>query len=158
VTQLAWRQVEASGADLFASAANAVEKVWRSGLDIASHAMWRLGCGEQPGIPLGAWGPFWDVAADPHGAGFILFKPNTDQAPAPAPMGAPGHVGWRELHAGDGPSAFDFYSGLFGWTKDEAMDMGTMGIYQTFKTAGEQGGGMMTKMPQSPRPFLALLL
>ena len=68
-------------------------------------------------------------------------------------MGAPGHVGWRELHAGDGPSAFDFYSGLFGWTKEEAMDMGAMGIYQTFKTAGEQGGGMMTKMPQSPRPF-----
>jgi hypothetical protein len=33
------------------------------------------------------------------------------------------------------------------------MDMGAMGIYQTFKTAGEQGGGMMTKMPQSPRPF-----
>jgi predicted enzyme related to lactoylglutathione lyase len=31
--------------------------------------------------------------------------------------------------------------------------MGAMGIYQTFKTAGEQGGGMMTKMPQSPRPF-----
>ena len=68
-------------------------------------------------------------------------------------MGAPGHVGWRELHAGDGPSAFDFYSGLFGWTKGEAMDRGAMGIYQTFKTAGEQGGGMMTKMPQSPSPF-----
>jgi predicted enzyme related to lactoylglutathione lyase len=33
------------------------------------------------------------------------------------------------------------------------MDMDAMGIYQTFKTAGEQGGGMMTKMPQSPRPF-----
>ena len=104
-------------------------------------------CTDIPGVGRFA------VAADPHGAGFILFKPNTDQAPAPAPMGALGHVGWRELHAGDGPSAFDFYSGLFGWTKDEAMDMGAMGIYQTFKTAGEQGGGMMTKMPQSPRPF-----
>jgi predicted enzyme related to lactoylglutathione lyase len=104
-------------------------------------------CADIPGVGRFA------VAADPHGAGFILFKPNTDQAPAPAPMGAPGHVGWRELHAGDGPSAFDFYSGLFGWTKEEAIDMGAMGIYQTFKTAGEQGGGIMTKMPQSPRPF-----
>jgi uncharacterized protein len=93
------------------------------------------------------------VAADLHGASFILFKSNTDQTPTPAPMGALGHVGWRELHAGDGASAFAFYSGLFGWTKDQAMDMGAMGIYQTFKTAGEQGGGIMTKMPQEPRPF-----
>ena len=92
------------------------------------------------------------VAADPHGAGFILFKPNTDQAPTPAAPGTPGQVGWRELHAGDGPAAFTFYSGLFGWTKDQAMDMGAMGIYQTFKTAGEQGGGMMTKMAQTPQP------
>jgi uncharacterized protein len=53
-------------------------------------------CTDIPGVGRFA------VAADPHGAGFILFKPNTDQAPAPAPMGAPGHVGWRELHAGTG--------------------------------------------------------
>jgi predicted enzyme related to lactoylglutathione lyase len=78
------------------------------------------------------------VAADPHGVGFLLFKGNTDQAPTPAPPGTPGHIGWRELHAGDGVSAFAFYSGLFGWTKDQAMDMGTMGVYQTFKTAGER--------------------
>ena len=92
------------------------------------------------------------VAGDPHGAGFMLFKGSTDQAPAPAPMGTPGHIGWRELHAGDGAGAFEFYSGLFGWTKDQAMDMGAMGIYQTFKTAGEQGGGMMTKSAEMPRP------
>jgi uncharacterized protein len=92
------------------------------------------------------------VAGDPHGAGFILFKPNADQAPAQPPMGAPGQIGWRELHAGDGPSAFSFYSGLFGWTKDQAMDMGAMGVYQTFKTVGEQGGGMMTKTAEMPRP------
>src|SRR5260370_33231634 len=67
------------------------------------------------------------VSGDPHGAGFRLFKGDSDQAPAPAPAGTPGHVGWRELHAGDGQSAFAFYSGLFGWTKAEAMDMGAMG-------------------------------
>jgi uncharacterized protein len=93
------------------------------------------------------------VAADPQGAGFILFKPNTDQAPTPAPMGTPGHVGWRELHAGDPARAFEFYSKLFGWTRGEALDMGAMGIYQTFKTAGDQGGGMMTKSAEMPRPF-----
>ena len=37
----------------------------------------------------------------------------------------------------DGPSAFAFYSGLFGWTKAEAMDMGPMGIYQIFAIDGE---------------------
>jgi uncharacterized protein len=93
------------------------------------------------------------VAADPHGAGFYLFKPNTTEQPTQPPAGAPGQVGWRELHAGDGAAAFAFYSGLFGWTKDQTMDMGAMGVYQTFKTAGEQGGGMMTKMPEVPRPF-----
>jgi uncharacterized protein len=93
------------------------------------------------------------VAADPHGAVFVLFKGNSDQAPEPAAPGTPGHIGWHELHAGDGPSAFAFYSGLFGWTKAEAMDMGAMGVYQTFATGGAPVGGMMTKMPQTPAPF-----
>jgi predicted enzyme related to lactoylglutathione lyase len=57
------------------------------------------------------------------------------------------------LHAGDGPSAFAFYSGLFGWTKAEAMDMGPMSGYQIFATGGAPCGGMMTKMPQTPAPF-----
>ena len=67
--------------------------------------------------------------------------------------GTPGHVGWHELHAGDGESAFAFYSGLFGWAKGEAMDMGTMGVYQIFATGGAPCGGMMTKTPQTPAPF-----
>ena len=94
------------------------------------------------------------VASDPHGAAFILFRGNLDQAPAPAPPGTPGHIGWHELHAGDGVSAFAFYSGLFGWAKTEAMDMGAMGTYQMFATGGDTAvGGMMTKMPDSPMPF-----
>ena len=93
------------------------------------------------------------VAGDPHGAGFLLFKGNSSEAPTQDPM-APGHIGWHELHAGDGERAFAFYSGLFGWTKGEAMDMGAMGKYQTFTTrSGNQGGGMMTKTPQEPAPF-----
>ena len=92
------------------------------------------------------------VASDPGGAGFLLFKGNGDQAPMQDPE-KPGHVGWRELHAGDGAKAFAFYSGLFGWTKGEAMDMGAMGTYQLFTTKGKQQGGMMTKMPQTPAPF-----
>jgi len=93
------------------------------------------------------------VAADPHGAGFILFKGASEEAPPPAPAGTPGHVGWHELHAGDLDRAFAFYSGLFGWTKAEAMDMGPMGTYQIFAISGVPCGGMMTKPPQIPHPF-----
>jgi predicted enzyme related to lactoylglutathione lyase len=93
------------------------------------------------------------VAADPHGAVFILFKGASDGEREPAPHGAPGHVDWHELHAGDRESAFAFYSGLFGWTKAEAIDMGPMGLYQTFATGGAPVGGMMTKTPETPMPF-----
>jgi predicted enzyme related to lactoylglutathione lyase len=89
------------------------------------------------------------VAGDPHGAGFLLFKASGGDGPAPDPD-APGQIGWRELHAGDGPSALDFYSGLFGWTKTDAMDMGAMGKYLIFSTRSGQSGGVMTKMPDTP--------
>lgn len=93
------------------------------------------------------------VVADPHGAVFMLIKP-IGEAPAerPAPN-TPGLVGWRELHAGNGPEAFEFYSQLFGWSKDTAMDMGDLGVYQLFAIDGVPSGGMMTKMPDLPHPF-----
>ena len=59
----------------------------------------------------------------------------------------------RSLQAGDLNSAFTFYSGLFGWTKSDAIDMGPMGTYQIFNIDDVQAGGMMTKTPQTPRPF-----
>ncbi len=86
------------------------------------------------------------------GAAFMLFKGSSDEAPPNAAPGTPGHVGWHELHAGDGPAAFGFYSGLFGWTADRAMDMGEMGVYQLFAAGGPAIGGMMTKMPDVPAP------
>jgi len=93
----------------------------------------------------------FSVAQDPHGAMFTLFSGSGEMPPAAAP-GTPGHVGWNELHADDLDSAWAFYSGLFGWTKAEAVDMGPMGIYQTFATGGAPVGGMMTKMPEAPAP------
>ena len=93
------------------------------------------------------------VVADPHGAAFILFRGSSDQAPTPVPQGTPGHIGWHELQSGDGERAFAFYSGLFGWTKAAAVDMGPMGIYQTFATGGDAVGGIMTKMAEVPHPF-----
>jgi len=90
------------------------------------------------------------LAADPGGGLFTLFKPMGGPEPMPVPRGTPGHAGWRELMAADGAAAFDFYAELFGWTKDMAVDMGAMGVYQTFAKDGVQTGGMMTKPPGTP--------
>lgn len=83
------------------------------------------------------------VVADPQGAPFVLFTPNGEGMPAPAP-GTPGVFGWNELHASDGEAAFGFYSRLFGWTKSTAVDMGPMGTYQVFAGAGRDIGGLFT--------------
>lgn len=96
------------------------------------------------------------VVADPQRAAFTLFKPIPSAAggaAAPAMMGGPGQVGWRELHAMDGASAFEFYADQFGWTKDTAVDMGGMGVYQLFAIDGAPSGGMMAKMAATPAPF-----
>jgi hypothetical protein len=94
------------------------------------------------------------VVADPGGAGFILFAPNPHPTPPMVAPATPGHFGWRELRAGDGERAFAFYSGLFGWTKAMAVDMGAMGTYQTFAAGGEPIGGMMTKPAGAPAHWL----
>ena len=90
------------------------------------------------------------VVVDPDGAVFILFRGAGDETPTPAAPGTPGHIGWHELHAADGERAFAFYSGLFGWTQAEAMDMGAMGVYRIFATGGAPVGGMMTKAAEMP--------
>lgn len=95
------------------------------------------------------------VVADPQGAAFILFKGNGDDMMPTAAPGTPGTVGWNELHAGDGPSAFDWYAQQFGWTQVRDMDMGPMGVYRLFATGGDAVGGIMTKMPEVPQPFWA---
>jgi uncharacterized protein len=94
------------------------------------------------------------VVADPQGAAFVLFRNFGDQeGPTHAP-GAPGTIGWQELHAVDPEGAFDFYANQFGWTKADALDMGEpMGIYQIFSINDVPIGGMMKKMDDFPIPF-----
>ncbi|ADV83525.1 VOC family protein [Terriglobus saanensis] len=82
---------------------------------------------------------------DPQGAVFFLFKGSLADAPTPPPEGTPGTVGWNELAANDGESAWPFYSGLFGWKEDSIMDMGPMGAYRIFSNGGNSIGGMMTR-------------
>jgi uncharacterized protein len=92
------------------------------------------------------------MIADPSGAPFILFKNQGGEAAAPVADGTIGHIGWRELMSGNGEQAWEFYSRMFGWSKDMTMDMGPMGTYQMFKAGDELIGGMMTKAPEDPSP------
>ena len=94
------------------------------------------------------------MVADPQGAVFCLFKGQSSQAPPPPASGTAGTIGWHELYANDLDSAWSFYSGLFGWVKDEAIEMGAMGTYQLFaaNAGGPAIGGMMTRPPDVPQP------
>lgn len=93
------------------------------------------------------------VVADPQQGSFMLFKPLPGQAPPVLPPPeAPGTIGWHELRARDGAKVFDFYAGLFGWTKGDGLDMGPMGTYQMFEIDGVPIGAMMTKEPDQAMP------
>ncbi|MBP1842538.1 putative enzyme related to lactoylglutathione lyase [Rhizobium petrolearium] len=91
------------------------------------------------------------VVADPHGAVICIMTPLPMESPPQelAPE-AVGNVGWRELYAGNGQEAFDFYSKMFGWTLDHDFDMGPMGVYKIFSHNGRPVGGMMTKPADMP--------
>jgi predicted enzyme related to lactoylglutathione lyase len=94
------------------------------------------------------------VVSDPQGAVFIIFKGSQQPMAVEPARDTLGNVGWHELHAVDGTTAFDFYEKLFGWKKTQAMDMGEMGIYQLFtQDGGTDSGGLMTKVPGTPGPF-----
>lgn len=106
-----------------------------------------------PGTDIPGIGRF-AVVNDPQGVTFALFKPLGDDPPREPPaMGTPGTVAWHELHAKDLDSAVRFYTTTFGWTLDEAMDMGPAGKYQLFRTSDDQAGGMMAKMPEEPMAY-----
>lgn len=91
------------------------------------------------------------VVADPQGAVFQLLR-GVHEGPSPeVPRGAAGNVGWHELHTDDPEAGFAFYSDLFGWRKVQAIDLGPMGLYQTFDFgAGRMWGGMMKRQPEVP--------
>ena len=94
------------------------------------------------------------VVADPGGAAFMLLTPlPREQEPPLVEPATPGHVGWHELYAGNGQeAAFAFYSGHFGWTTIEMLDMGPMGKYRIFGAGGAPIGGMMDKPADAPLP------
>lgn len=92
------------------------------------------------------------VVTDPQGAPFALFQGNGEEPMPPVPEGTPGHIAWHELYARDGEAALAFYTGQFGWTRADALDMGPDGIYQMFAIGGTPAGGIMT-VPDAAVPF-----
>jgi predicted enzyme related to lactoylglutathione lyase len=94
------------------------------------------------------------AAADPQGAGFLLFKGLQNMTPTRPAEGTPGTVGWHELSANDETSAWPFYRDLFGWKEDSTMDMGPQGVYRMFNNGGAPMGAVMTRdQSKSPVPF-----
>jgi uncharacterized protein len=86
------------------------------------------------------------VLADPMGAVFAVYRPESGQA-APDEPPKVGEFSWHELVTTDYKAAFDFYQTLFGWELAEDSDMGEMGVYRQYARNGRQLGGMFNKMP-----------
>lgn len=89
------------------------------------------------------------VVQDPQGAVFSAYQPSGD-APGHDGRAEVGEVSWHELMSSDADGAWSFYSTLFGWQKADAMDMGEMGMYQTFGRGVHPIGGMMKRPPEMP--------
>jgi predicted enzyme related to lactoylglutathione lyase len=107
-----------------------------------------------PGTDIPGVGRF-AIVADPAGAALgLLQSANPEQDMLPDQR-APGRVGWHELYGDDPSTGFDFYAKLFGWQKQESMDMGDMGAYQIFGKGEGQLGGMMRKPPMVPVSYWA---
>jgi hypothetical protein len=93
----------------------------------------------------------FSIVADSQMATFGLFKWLNPGQPTIA-WGQLGGVGWHELLAGEGPTAFDFYGALFGWQKVDA-DTDAEATYRLFSAGGQTIGAMFTKPATVPVPF-----
>ena len=91
------------------------------------------------------------VLADPQGAAFAVYSSSEEYS---ADQGPPetGQFSWHELATSDYKGAFAFYSELFGWEPQEAMDMGEAGIYQLYGRGEAPLGGMFNKPDEMPGP------
>ena len=91
------------------------------------------------------------VMADPQGAAFAVYTHSGEEE---GPSGPPqvGQFSWNELATSDYKEAFAFYTDLFGWEPQEAMDMGDAGIYQLYGLDSVPLGGMFNKPDEMPGP------
>lgn len=83
------------------------------------------------------------VMQDPQGAVFGVITP--EQGPWSYGEPKPGDFSWHELQTTDWRSAMDFYQGVFGWERARSMEVGDLGVYQSFGWEGETLGGMFNR-------------
>jgi uncharacterized protein len=93
------------------------------------------------------------LVSDPQGVGFAMIQGASDQPSAAFDPLAVGHCSWNELATTDLAAGLAFYTGQFGWTKGEAMNMGEMGDYQFIMAGDVRIGAMMKRMPAGPPPM-----
>lgn len=92
------------------------------------------------------------MVADPQGAVFYVIQPEGEGPSTSFARYAPkvGHCAWNELVTDDPEAADAFYTGMFGWQKGEAMDMGEMGLYQMYTQDDYSLGAMMKRPAEMP--------
>jgi predicted enzyme related to lactoylglutathione lyase len=94
--------------------------------------------------------------ADPEGALFVVsrnLRPLSADSPKEPEPEAPGLFGWAEIVAHAWPRLFDFYAGMFGWTRSFAFTLGPIGTYQVFAQGGRDIGGMMNGNARFPAVY-----
>lgn len=100
-------------------------------------------------VPGAGW---FAVLTDPQGAAFAIYKSANPESQDSTDKDQIGRFSWNELATTDYKGAFSFYSELFGWEPQEAMDMGPGGIYQIYGQSGAPLGGMFNKPDEMPGP------
>lgn len=97
------------------------------------------------------------MVSDPQGAPFYVMTPippegTEDKRSDVFSPHAEQRVSWNELSTSDPVAARKFYTGQFGWSADEFMDMGEMGEYRFIERDGTRIGALCGVMPgQAPQ-------
>jgi uncharacterized protein len=93
------------------------------------------------------------MVADPNGAPFYVMTPSYEGESSSFSPTLLGRCAWNEMLAEDQQAALDFYTGLFGWSLPEPMDMGAMGKYQFVAHDDVTMGAIMRKSPEVPASY-----
>lgn len=90
------------------------------------------------------------VVMDPSGGALCLWEAKT-QIGAEI-IGEPGAFCWAELYTNDTAAVADFYTGLFGWERNEMQGVGDThyadSVYHMFTSGGAPAGGMLQIRPE----------
>lgn len=91
------------------------------------------------------------MVADPQGVPFYLMQPEGEASQSFAKHEPrEGFCAWNELITDDPQAAGEFYTGMFGWEKGDAMYMGELGPYQMFMQDDYGLGAIMKRPDEMP--------